>query len=62
MKHEFRCPVCSHADEVDLEGGRPVRTECPHCGTLLVLERVERDALTVEVRVGGAEDREPPVS
>lgn len=53
MKHEFRCPVCSHVDEVDLDGDNPVQTECPHCGTRLVLERVDRDALTVEVRVGG---------
>ena len=51
MKHEFRCPVCSHVDEVDLDGDNPVSAECPHCGTRLVLERVDRDALTVEVRV-----------
>lgn len=52
MSHEFRCPVCSHVDAVDLpvaEGSREVR--CSYCGTALELELRDDERLNLEVRV-----------
>lgn len=57
MNHEFRCPVCSHSDLVDLpRGERSREVSCPHCGTDLTLE-VRHDAeLSLEVRVAAPPD------
>jgi hypothetical protein len=52
MSHEFRCPVCSYVDAVDLpvaEGSREVR--CGYCGTPLTLELRDDERLNLEVRV-----------
>jgi hypothetical protein len=44
--HSYRCPVCGHADGVELRAGGVVRIPCSHCRTLLELrlntERSER--------------------
>jgi uncharacterized Zn finger protein len=59
MSHEYRCPVCSHADEVVLEGrGGTGPVRCPHCGTDLVIQLRDEDDLTLEVRVAEPGDDE----
>jgi transcription elongation factor Elf1 len=52
MNHEFRCPVCSHSDVVDLPRGESSReVPCSHCGTDLTLELRGDAELALEVRV-----------
>jgi len=63
MSHEFRCPVCNHADAVDLprgEGSREV--PCSHCGTGLTLELRDDADLTLDVRVSASADHGAPGS
>jgi transcription elongation factor Elf1 len=49
--HTYRCPVCGHADEVDLAEGVPGSIDCSHCGTPLEVEVLDRDAAAVGVKV-----------
>jgi transcription elongation factor Elf1 len=49
--HSFRCPVCGHADEVDLGAGPSGTVSCSHCGTALEIEAWARDEATATVKV-----------
>jgi transcription elongation factor Elf1 len=49
--HMYRCPVCGHADEVDLDAGEPAPVSCSHCEADLevVARSAEEAAAAVKV-------------
>ena len=49
--HTYRCPVCGHTDEVDLEAGVVRSIECSHCGTSLEVVVMHPDAAAAGVTV-----------
>lgn len=49
--HSYRCPVCGHTDEVELEVGPAWAVPCSHCGTPLELAVRSSDQAAVAVKV-----------
>jgi transcription elongation factor Elf1 len=49
--HMYRCPVCGHTDEIDLDAGTPAPISCSHCEAQLevVVRSAEDAAATVTV-------------
>lgn len=53
---EYRCPVCGHVDEVELEEGRPRTVRCTHCETSLTVRLPAPDAQRLEVQVAPGQE------
>jgi uncharacterized Zn finger protein len=49
--HSYRCPVCGHADEVELAGEVGRTVPCSHCATSLELRVMAPDQASVVVSV-----------
>jgi transcription elongation factor Elf1 len=49
--HMYRCPVCGHRDEIDLDAGMPAPVSCSHCEAELevVVRSPEEAAATATV-------------
>lgn len=49
--HSYRCPVCGHADEVELADAVAETVACSHCGTSLDVSVRAPDQAPVAVKV-----------
>jgi ribosomal protein L37AE/L43A len=49
--HSYRCPVCGHTDEVDLDAGPPASVWCSHCHAELEVAVRSPEAAAAAVRV-----------
>jgi transcription elongation factor Elf1 len=49
--HSYRCPVCGHTDEANLEEGPAGTVPCSHCATPLELQVRSPDQAAVTVKV-----------
>lgn len=49
--HSYRCPVCGHTGEVELDGALLGTVQCSHCATALELLSGAPDQAAVTVKV-----------
>lgn len=52
---EYRCPVCGHVDDVELEGRGEIEIRCTHCETALLVHLRAPDDERLAVRLAGDE-------
>lgn len=51
----YRCPVCGHADDVDVPEDEALLIRCSHCETALEVERAAGASERVSVHVASEE-------